>query len=310
MTASWEQEANALSEDVGRGWNHFWFMPSSPDDLCLLRIGVGGLLCLWLVSFSPDLVNWFGPQGLLPLEMIERMRGEYKFSLFDYFRTVPGLWTIHAAGLACALALTVGFLTRAACIASIIVFLSYVHRAPMIHGQAEHVLAMLLLYLCLAPCGRRFSIDAARRRRRKNPGDFDTDTGQETCTTATIARRLIQLHLAGFYGVMALTKLAGNTWWNGGAAWWLLARSESRVLDLTWLHDQLLVINGLSHGMVLFEILFALLIWNRRVRPLLLLLAVPYWCFIGLVTGWLVFAFSMFVALLAFVPREWIPGEK
>ena len=54
---------------------------------------------------------------------------------------------------------TIGAWTRVTSILSLVVFLSDVNRAPMITGLTEPVVAMLLLYLCLAPCGRYFSLD-------------------------------------------------------------------------------------------------------------------------------------------------------
>jgi hypothetical protein len=51
---------------------------------------------------------------------------------------------------------------------------------------------------------------------------------------------------------------------------------------------------------VLFELGFALLIWNRAARPLLLALAVPMWLSLALVSGLTAFCAMMLVANLAF----------
>jgi hypothetical protein len=86
--------------------------------------------------------------------------------------------------------------------------------------------------------------------------------------------------------------------------WWLIARSDSRLVDLTWLASHPYLINGWTQGVVILEIAFGLLIWNRFARPLLLAASVIHWILIGLVTGLLSFTAAMLVANLAFVAPQ------
>jgi hypothetical protein len=91
----------------------------------------------------------------------------------------------------------------------------------------------------------------------------------------------------------------GDSWWNGLGTWWLMTRSESRLVDLTWLPPQIVEI--LTHSVVLFELVFPILIWNRLARPLLLGIAVVMWTVMALMTGQVLFSLMMLVANLAFI---------
>jgi hypothetical protein len=160
---------------------------------------------------------------------------------------------------------------------------------------------MVMLYLCLAPCGRRVSIDAllkARKAPAASPGS------SELSTAATIATRLIQVHLALLVAMMGLSQLGGDVWWNGLGMWFLITREQSRLVDFTWLHTSPLVIDFWSHVVVLFELAFGLLIWIRLARPLLLAMGLLIWTSLALVTGDITFAVMLCVASLAFVPPE------
>ena len=50
-----------------RAWEGFWFTPSDPSPLAVIRIAVGIATLAYLASFTGDLARWFGPQGLLPV---------------------------------------------------------------------------------------------------------------------------------------------------------------------------------------------------------------------------------------------------
>lgn len=307
----------SLSQGVGGAWNRFWFTPADAYPLAVLRIFVGLASLAYLASHSSDLVRWFGPSGLLPIETVNQLTGATAGGVvaqrivflpsYFYLTTDPGmLWLLHVLGMLVLLAFTAGFATRITNVLSVIVVMSYVHRAPMITGQIEPILTMILIYLCLGPSGAHLSVDRwLGWTRARQPLAAAADGGQAFKSwTANLSLRLIQTHLAGFYLLMGLSKLGGETWWNGNAVWWLAARSESRLIDLTSLHEWTFLFNVWTHSIVLFELAFALLIWNKLARPLLLAVSVLMWTSLALVTGLVGFSAMMLVANLAFVPAE------
>ena len=295
-------------EPFGRAWNRFWFRPSDPSTLALIRILVGLCALAYVYSHTADLVVWFAANGVLPIETVRQLTGAsaadqptvYRWSYFYLFDAPSLLWTAHFCGLLAAAALTVGCCTRISSIVSLVVVLSYVHRAPMITGLSEPVLTMLLLYLCFAPCGACYSLDAWRRR----DGRDHALRVAEGWAFVTLSIRLMQVHLSAFYLMMGLTKLAGTTWWSGEAVWWLAARTESRLFAWTFLHDTMLLVNLWTHAIVLFEISFGILIWNRGCRPILLAAAVVMWGSLALLTGMVGFCTLMLIANLCFVSPQ------
>jgi hypothetical protein len=112
----------------------------------------------------------------------------------------------------------------------------------------------------------------------------------------------MQIHLSAIYFLMAIAKLKSPVWWSGTAVWGLLAKPESRLIDLSWLADPrwVYLLNAWTLAIVLFELAFALLIWIKIARPLVLTLAIPLWISTALLTGMTSWALIMLVANLAF----------
>jgi hypothetical protein len=300
-----------LSEQTGAAWNRFWFTARDPYTLCVLRILVGLLAIFYLVSHTADLANWFAADGILPPDATQRLAGAgqsryfFRFSYLYLAGTAAELYLLHAVGLLIMVLLTVGLWTRVTGVLAAVVALAYVHRAPMITAQFEPVLTMLLIYLCLAPVGRYLSVDAWWRRRRAR--SIDVTLSQDgPSVMANIATRLLQLHIAGLYLMIGLNMLSAETWWTGEALWWLIARSESRLIDLTGLGRHMLLVNLWTHVVVVYSCAFGLLIWVRLLRPLLLAVGLLVWVPLGLITGLLAYAAVMLVASVSFVdPEGW-----
>ncbi len=295
-----------LGSTFGAAWNRFWFTPCDARLSSLLRILAGLLATYYLLSHTADLIRWFGPHGLLAVDTVRQLvgggTGEYTYrpTYLNYLQAPSMLWTAHAVAILIAIAFTIGLYSRITNLLTLAAVLSYVHRGPMITGQFEPVLTMLLCYLILAPVGTCWSLD---RRLRKTP----LEGRGETSLGANISLRLIQLHLCGICALMGLTMLNGQVWWTGEAVWWLIARPDSRLFDLTGLHNSIYIINLWTHLIVLFALVFPVLIWQRHLRPLLLAIAAVLWLSIGLLTGLLAFAAAMIVASIAFLPPEFLP---
>ena len=314
-TSYWED----LNRSVGQSWNRFWFTPGDPLPLCLLRIAVGLLALSYLVSFSGDLVHMFGVDGLMSTATVATIRGDVAgydwvhFSLLDLATTAAGLWTLHVLGGLVLVLFTLGVQTRTTSVLSLLVILSYIHRQPILTGPFEPVLSMLLLYLCLGPCGAYLSVDQWRVARRGAANESHDVSRHDW--TATVSLRLIQLHCAAFYLLMGLSKLAGPVWWEGDAVWLLMAQVRSRPLDLTFLREQAFLLDAWTHAIVAFELIFPLLIWKSLARPLLLGIALVMWSSLAVLTGLTGFVLVMLVASAAFLPPDlcrrvlsWCPG--
>jgi hypothetical protein len=247
----------------------------------------------------------FGPNGILPLDTMRQWRGGRGVPLLDLAGSSTMLWIIHAAALACAVMFTVGLFTRVTSILTAVFFISYLWRAPLLAGELEYLLALLLVYLCVGPCGADLSLD---RRRARNKAKADLRTRPEDLdkpklsSSATISTRLMQVHLTAIFVMMALVKLRSATWLQGEAVWWLSVRPDTRIIDLSsFLAGKLELVNFLTHSIVAFELSYPVLIWNRWTRPIAIGMSLVMWPMIAVLTGLLGFCWLMLWVNLAFV---------
>ncbi len=297
-----------LGQAVDTGWRQFWFTPRDARGVSALRIVAGLMSLYYLITFSFDLILWFGPNGLLNRTTVERLTtgfgqiSVFRFSPFQLSDHPGFLWAVHGLAIAIAAAYTAGLYTRVMNVALLILLLGYIHRGPMLTGQLEPVLTMLVAYLCLTPAGAYWSLDARRRAAGQSPDD------PAPSVAANIGQRLIQLHLAGFYALIGLSMLGGDTWWMGDAVWWLMAHSESRLINLTGLARSDVgwyAINFATHAIVLVMLLMPVLVWRPLIRPLLIAATTFVWILLALLTGLIGFCLLMILANVAFVdPRR------
>ncbi len=292
----WEEWAIA----VGQGWNQFWFTPAQSQPLAVVRIATGLLAMVYFLTFTGDLTRWLAPDSLLPQETVNRLLGgdaegvrNYRYSLLSLATKSNELWIFHSLALAAAALLAAGLFSRAAAAVTLVMLLSYVHRVPMISGLAEPILCPLLFYLCFAPSGEWFGVNAWLKRRK-------TGENPQPSVFANLCLQLIQVHLAALVFMMGMSKLAQQPWWVGDAMWYLLAQTRSRPFDLTFLRGSPFVLNAWAHTIVAFEFAFPILIWNRFARPLLLIVGTILWLSIALASGHLIFALAMIAASVAF----------
>jgi hypothetical protein len=313
-----------LTSRFGAGWTRFWFTPSDAIVLSLVRVLTGLVALWWYLSLLPDLQLWFGPNGIFSLDLALAARsqsdGHFAFSLLDYVNSASQLWVVYALGIAAIGMMVIGLFSRIATIASLVFVLSFIHRAPVLTRPVDGILPLLVFYLCLGPSGANFSMDACfrRRRQRREAGGVNTiDSCVVYSSGATVAIRLLQVHITLIYAAMLIAQLQGAAWWQGTAVWWLMARPDSRLVDLTGLSRMGLafeyLVNFLTHAIVLYELCFVFLIWNTLARPLLLVVGVAVWVGLALISGWVSFDVLMLVATLAFLSpealRSWGPRK-
>lgn len=299
LSAGANEAANSRLQQAGTAWNRFWFCTADRRPLEVLRMISGGIALYLLATLLPDLAWYFGPQGVLPVSAMEQLEGSLRGPTYlDYFSSPTELMTVQVLGMLAVALFTVGWLTPLTAPLSLVVMLSTVHRAPMLTSLVEPVVTLVMFYYCLGPGGPLAWVASKFTQR---------PIGQHS-VWANVALRLVQIHVAMLYGIMGLSKLMGETWWTGSGVWWLLARPESRLVDLTGLAGGdaagtplgLYLLNAWSHAIVAFELAFAILIWSRWFRPLLLAWSVVHWLGVALLLGQPLLAVAMIGANAAY----------
>ncbi len=305
------------------GWNRFWFTPSHPATLALIRMATGTLLFYSHLVWALNSSSFFGETSWLNLATTHVLRGDgFGFSLLTLIDGQPAaLFAIHALALTVSVCLVVGCFSRIAALLAFVLTVSFSNRNPAALYGFDQLLGFLTLYLSVNPGHGWLSVDAWRARRlgataglpgsvsvagQSTTGRASSDTRQiqVSSSSVTIATRLIQLHLCLLYFVAGISKLKGATWWSGVAFWGAIGNQEYQTVDLTALVHWPVIINLLTHVTLAWEISYVFVIWNRWLRPFSLALAVAVHAGIGLCFGMMTFGMIMIAANFAFVsPR-------
>ncbi|MCG8450972.1 MAG: HTTM domain-containing protein [Pirellulales bacterium] len=306
-------DSRSYVADTWQAWNRFWFTPTDPATLCLLRFLAGSLLFYTHLVWSLDLQAFLGPDGWLPVEYLRNLHTPAGadapqwsvWSIFFWIDQPWQLWCVHIFVLLVFFCLMLGLFSRTTAVLGFLLAVSYAHRiSPGAFFGLDKVNCMLALYLMLGPCGARYSLDSIRRLRRG-----DTSAVQPS-TWANVAIRLIQLHLCIIYLFSGLAKLMGENWQAGTAVWWAVANQEYQSISMTWLAGWPVLVALATHATVFWELFYCCLVWNRYNRPWVLWMAVAVHGGIALFMGMITFGIGMIYANLSFLKpatvRRWV----
>jgi hypothetical protein len=313
-----------LNAAVGNGWNRFWFTPTPATTLGALRIATGLLALYAVATYAPDLERWFGEGGMISNSLVEdlyRPEGQLlgQRSLLDF---VPPnlLWPAYWISLGVLMLYTLGIGGRAMAIAAAVVTISFFTRGPLVIGEFEAVLSMLLIYLCIGRCCDVLSV---RSLRRKNAAPTTlqppVSSLQPPSPFNTISLRLIQIHIVLIHLMVGWAQLAvpDSVWWSGEGMW-LSARiaqdpslhTSLSLINMQALMDRPRLIAAWSHAMTIYLLTMPALVWIRLTRPLVLAAGAIIWIAFALASGWVPFGAAMLIGLAAFIePRSLAPTQ-
>lgn len=288
----------APGDRIAHTWLNFWFAPADPRPLAAVRI-LTGLLGLALASsYAGDLVTWFGPGGMIPPEAVDGWRPRVGLSPLDGVATSVGLHAFFAVLVAALAAVAAGFASQIACVVAALLWATLLNRGPMLAGPADDCLAVLLWCLAIGPCGAAWSVDRAIRDRRRLAAALPSPW-------ASTSLGMLRVHATAITLGVLLAQLKGDDWWNGMAAWWLTVGPEAPLVDMTGLYRRSeYAMNLVTHGIVAFEILFAMGLWFDASRQAVSRVGLIVWPAIGLLAGEPLFGFAMATFC---VPWTWRP---
>ena len=103
---------------------------------------------------------------------------------------------------------------------------------------------------------------------------------------ARLSLGLLRVHATAITVAVVLAQLKGDTWWDGTAAWFLAARPDSQLVDLTGLYRRSeYLMNLVTHAIVAFEVVFAGGLWFDASRRSVARAGLVAWPMIGLLAG-------------------------
>jgi hypothetical protein len=294
---------------VFSAWDRFWFSPTDPATLCLIRVLAGLMLFYTHLVWSLELEAFFGSEAWISSDVLASMwqqqetaQGQpvYFWTFFQWVNTREMLWAVHIGALIVFALLTLGLFSRIMAVLAYLLAVGYVHRAPGALFGLDQVNVMLAFYLMLGPCGARYSLDSLVRRwwsRGSRPRELSS-------VAANLAIRLMQIHMCVIYFFAAARKMTGATWWDGSAMWLSVGNLEYQTVDLTWLAAWPMLGALLTHLTVWFEISYPALVWPRLTRPVVLLMAILLHLGIATCMGMITFGLAMIIGNVAFLPPE------
>jgi len=185
------------------------------------------------------------------------------------------------------------------CVLAAAITLSFFGRTPLVTGEFETILAVLLVYLPIGRACDAFSIKSYLNRSRP----LGADRQAPASPFNTISLRLLQIHFAVIHLMMGAAQLNApeGAWWTGEGIWLAAMRPGMSLIDFTFLTDHPRVVAAWSHLITIYLLTFAVLVWPRVLRPLVLGVGVLVWISFALASGWIMFSLAMLAGLLAYV---------
>ena len=277
---------------MSSAWERFWFRAEPTSTLAVLRIVFGVVALCWTISLAPDLDAFFGRSGLLA----SQPGAGGAWGVLAVVHSNLAIQILFAALLCACIALTVGYQTRLASVLVFIGILSFERRNPYVFNTGDSLIRLLAFYIMLAPAGSALSVDRWHRG-----GDM-----WEFPARSVWPLRLMQIQLSAIYLFGLWVKLQGTTWNNGTAVSYAIRISDlSRFPMPHFMSHSMLVANVLTFGTLAVELSLAVLVWNRRARPWVLLagvclhLGIDYSIRVGF------FSLAMFTLYLSFLDPAW-----
>jgi hypothetical protein len=248
-------------------------------------------------------------------------QGWYSWSIWYHVTDPNWMLAIHLAFLGVMVLFTLGFCTRVTSALTWLAALSYYHRSEITLFGVDTMQNILLLYLMIGPSGAALSLDRfisrwwIRHQRAAHGLAPAPDEPPAPSASANLALRLLQVHFCVIYLAAGTSKLLGPAWWNGTAIYLTMANFEfsplaysSQIGLLRWLCQNRwlweIVMTGGTWFTVALEISLPFLIWNRRLRLLMVSCSVLLHTSIALTMGLTVFSLLMATLVLSFVPGE------
>jgi hypothetical protein len=329
--------------DWFRAWDRFWFRPSDPTTIGLIRLCTGLVVVYVHLMYTFDLLSYVGKDAWLDTggpgtaahylrydlrfiaqpsgwespadpSTLEVGRGHFFWSVYFHVQDPFWVYAVHFAILGVMCLFAIGLWTRVTSALAWIGAMCYLQRAPTLLFGMDTMMNLLLIYLMIGPSGAALSVDDWLRRRRDRAAGLG-DRPSPPLATATLATRLLQINFCIIYMAAGTSKLLGGSWWNGTALWGTVANSYFAPLEKAWyaaaIHflaeHRLLWEVAMSAGCLYtlaLEIGFPFLVWLPRWRWWMVSGSVLLHTGIGLCMGLVSFGLYMLCMVMSFFPPE------
>lgn len=283
-----------MIRDMLGGWNQYWFAPRPPACMTVPRIAICLVSAVWFASFWSSAPAWLSADGLLQTRLSAQM---LIADQTPAWQTWSPLWLVQSAawlqtwlavGVALSLLAASGFGGRLTLAILCLWAITWANRLVALSGLVEPMLIASLGYLIVDP-GVPLTVHSRTTDSRWSAG---------------LALRLLQTHWWLLVAAGLLSQLGGLVWWRGEAVWWLAAAGRSNWLSVELIRGQASWINGLTHAVIVVQILALWLLTVPAARPLGIACGVLVACVYGGVADYGLYAALLLAVLTSFIYRS------
>jgi vitamin K-dependent gamma-carboxylase-like protein len=284
VVSAWERFASA--------WDRFWFQPVEASTFAVFRIAFALVVVGWTVSLAPTLYAFYSTDGILPSQ--PEYEGTAAWGLLGVFESDIAVTVMYFLLLLGGIALLFGFQTRIAAVVVFICLVSFGRRNPWVLNSGDQLLQALAFYVVLMPAGAALSVD--RLLKRGEPfWDFPT--------RAIWPLRLVQIQVSIIYLAAVWAKVRGTTWNDGTAVSYAMRIEDVGRLPVPgFITDSIVISNVFTYGTLATELALGILVWNRVLRPWVLLLGVGLHLGIDYSVRVGFFSYAILITYIAFLP--------
>ncbi|SDM27367.1 HTTM domain-containing protein [Streptomyces wuyuanensis] len=182
-----------------------------PYQSAIVRIGFSLTWLLFLLREFPHRRELYGPDGPWGWDMAQQLIAEnHAFTALMWSDTALWFEAVYAVAVLSSLLLLLGWRTRTMSVVFMVGVLSLQNRSIFMGDGGDNVIHLMAIYLVFTRCGRVWSADARRARRRTEPDRSQDRWGPVLWTVLGL------LLLVG-----TLTHRVGGEWWMALLLWGL-----------------------------------------------------------------------------------------
>lgn len=267
--------------------------------------------------FRIALLAWFGVHTLLLIPYHRMMWSNDAFILREPFQ--PENWRSYlyglldlpwlgehygifiAAQLSCIVLAIAGVYPRLLTLIIFVLTLSINHRSNVTMDGGDNLSEILLFFLIFV---RNPSLSFPLKELQGSTLKFLSESVQTSVSNVSYALILVQIALV--YATAGLCKVTGDLWQNGTSLFYILQSldySVPWVASLVLKHSTLLTFA--TYSTIAFQLCFPVFVWNKHLRPWILLAGVMLHLNIMLVMGLFLFGTVMCISYVSFFPDQW-----
>jgi hypothetical protein len=275
-------------------WSRFWFQPVESSTVALFRVAFGLLALGYTLSLAPVLFAFYSDNGILPAQ--PSYNGTLAWGMLGFFTSDAAVVLFYFLLLVGTIALLVGFRARLAALVVFVCLISFGRRDPWVLNSGDLLVQVLAFYMLFMPSGASLSVD----RWLGQSGRF-----WEFPARAIWPLRLVQVQVSILYIAAVWAKVRGVTWNDGTAVSYAFRIDDiARFPVPGFVTDSLVLANLLTYGTLAVELSIGILVWNRVLRPWVLLLGIGLHLGIDYAVRVGFFSYAVLVAYIAFVPPD------